>query len=102
MPQGIKTLVISVFAWPKDSADAGRIQSLRVQETDVGTVEALADHLENIFKDDTNPFEQVLLQATSNLQYEELMRVVDECTSSKHTNLREKLKAISFVEVPTD
>ena len=100
MPASVKTLVISVFAWPKDSPDAGKIQSMRVGETDVGTVEALADNLEKVFSDETNPFEQVLLQATSNLRYDQLMKVVDECTKRKP--VRDKLKALSFVEVPLE
>lgn len=95
-PAGLNTLTISVFA---DTA-SGRV-GYRVGEGDVSGLTALDNRLKEIFADTGNPFDQVIIQVSSNLPYEKLMEVVDICT---HQTLPggQKLSKLSFVEVPVE
>jgi len=94
--QGINTLTISVFA----DTRSGRI-GYRVGEGDVSGLLSLDQRLRTVFADTGNPFDQVIIQATSNLPYEKLMEVVEVCT---HQTLPggQKLSKLSFVEVPVE
>ncbi len=94
--QGVNTLVISVFA----SGDgAGQRVSYAVGESQVTGLHELDRKLQTVFSDAGNPFDQVIIQATSNLVYDRLMEVVEVCT---HQTLPDgkKLSKLSFVEVP--
>jgi biopolymer transport protein ExbD len=91
---GVDTLTISVFSDP-----AGDIGSLGVGETGVPNLTALESRLQQIFADPANSFEQVIIQAGSNLRYNALMKVVDICTHLKLPS-GQKLSKLSFVEVP--
>ena len=93
--QGVNTLTISVFA-----DNNGRV-SYAVGESQVGSVDALDRKLKTVFSDTGNPFDQVIVQATSNLLYEHLMKVVEVCT---HQTLPDgkPLSKLSFVEVPVE
>lgn len=92
--QGVNSLVISVFADP-----SGRV-SYAVGESQVTGLHDLESRLKTVFSDEGNPFDQVLIQATSNLVYERLMEVVDVCTRQKLPDGK-PLGKLSFVEVPT-
>lgn len=95
-PPGLNTLTISVFA-----DTASRRVGYRVGEGDVSGLTALDNRLKEIFADTGNPFDQVIIQASSNLLYEQLMEVVEICT---HQTLPggQKLSKLSFVEVPVE
>ena len=91
--QGVNTLTISVF-----SDNSGRV-SYAVGESQVSGLRALDEKLRTVFADAGNPFDQVLIQATSNLLYERLMEVVEVCTHQMLPS-GQKLSKLSFVEVP--
>ena len=96
--QGVNTLTISVFADPK----TGAIASLGVGETQVTGLAALNGKLKEVFADEGNPFDQVILQVSDDCRYDELMKVVDVCTQQEihKDGKRQKLSKLSFVEVP--
>ncbi len=96
IPQGLTTLTISVYADPR----SGRV-SYRVGEADVAGLNSLDLRLKDIFADTGNPFDQVIIQASSNLPYEKLMEVVDICTRQTLPG-GQKLSKLSFVEVPVE
>jgi biopolymer transport protein ExbD len=96
--QGVNTLTISVFADPK----TGDIAGLGVGETQVPGLGALKGRLREVFGDEGNPFDQVIIQVSSACRYDELMKVVDICTQQEITvdGKRQKLSKLSFVELP--
>ena len=96
--EGVNTLTISVFADPK----TGLIQSLGVGETSVSGLAALNGRLKEVFSDEGNPFDQVIIQVTDACRYDELMKVVDICTHQELTldGKKQKLTKLSFVELP--
>jgi biopolymer transport protein ExbD len=94
---GVNTLVISVFA---DREGPNQLVSYAVGEGQVATLGGLDQKLKTVFADEGNPFDQVIIQATSNLTYEKLMEVVEVCTRQTLPN-GQKLSKLSFVEVPT-
>ncbi len=93
--QGLNTIVISVFATP-----SGQIESLAIGETVVPNVEALASQVRAMFADPALAFDQMLIQAGSDLSYQALMDVVDVCTRSTLAN-GEKLTKLGFAELVT-
>ncbi|HEY4759894.1 MAG TPA: biopolymer transporter ExbD [Thermoguttaceae bacterium] len=93
--KGVDTLTISVF--PNQSGDIG---SLGIGDTGVANLTALDMRLQQIFDDPDNFFEQVIIQAGSNLRYDAIMKVVDICTRLKLPN-GQRLSKLSFVEVPS-
>ena len=92
--EAINTLVISAFATP-----AGRIQTLAIGEGNVAGVAALDGRLKAVLSDANSPFDQVIIQVSSKLRYDELMKVVDVCTKQTLPT-GEKLTKLSFVELP--
>ena len=76
--QGVNTLTISVFA-----NRSGTIESLGVGETQVSGIAALRGKLKEVFADEGNPFDQVLIQVSEACRYDELMRVIDVCTQQE-------------------
>lgn len=97
--QGVNTLTISVFANPH----SGAIESLGVGETQVPGVAALKGKLKEVFADEGNPFDQVLIQVSETCRYDELMKVVDVCTQQEiiQDGKKQKLSKLSFVELPS-
>lgn len=94
--QGMNTLTISVSADPK----SGSITGLRVGESPVTGIAALDGRLKELFSDQGNPFDQVIIQVSDSCRYEELMKIIDVCT---HQTLPsgKKLSKLSFVELPS-
>lgn len=93
--QGMNTLTISVSADPR----TGGISGLRVGEASVTGIVALDGRLRELFSDQGNPFDQVIIQVSNSCRYEELMKIIDVCT---HQTLPsgKKLAKLSFVELP--
>ena len=97
--QGVNTLTITVFANTK----TGQIDSLGVGETQVSGIAALNAKLHEVFSDEGNPFDQVIIQVSDTCRYDELMKVVDVCTQQEVTleGKKQKLTKLSFVELPS-
>ncbi len=97
---GVNTLTITVLADPR----GGTINGLAVGETQVPSIPALAGKLREVFADDGNPFDQVIIQVSDSCRYDELMRIVDICTRQEITRdgKKEKLSKLSFVEIPSN
>jgi biopolymer transport protein ExbD len=94
--KGVNTLTISLFADPQ----TGMIRTLAVGETPVPGVAALEGKLKEVFSDAGNPFDQVIIQATEECRYDELMRIMDICGRQTLPDGK-KLSHLSFVEVPS-
>jgi len=93
--QGMNTLTVSVSADPT----TGAINGLRVGESPVTGIAALDGRLQELFRDQGNPFDQVIIQVSDLCRYDELMKIIDVCT---HQTLSDgkKLSKLSFVELP--
>lgn len=93
--QGMNTLTVSVAADPQ----SGSITGLRVGEAPVSGVAALDGRLRQLFADEGNPFDQVIIEVSDSCRYEELMKIIDVCT---HQTLPggKRLSKLSFVELP--
>jgi len=89
---GVESLVISAFP----NANGG-LGSMRVGEVDVASLDALNNRLQTVLKDESSPFEQVIIQVGSDLKFEELMKVIDRCTKQELKD-GTPLKKLSFVE----
>jgi len=89
--QGLNTLLITVF-----SNNNGTVRQIGVGESQMGNVAALERKLNEIFAEKT-AFDQVVIQAGSNLTYEGLMSVVDVCTRQKLPD-GSPLSKLSFAE----
>ena len=72
----MNTLTIGVFADPK----TGTISSLSVGETRLTGIAALDGKLKELFSDQGNPFDQVIIQVSDSCRYEELTKVIHGCT----------------------
>jgi len=92
---GVSTLIINVYSGPN-----GRLEGCQVGEENVGGLGALRMKLETMFRDPANPFEQVILQIEANLQYEDLMKVVEICSSQTMPDGK-PLTKLSFIELPS-
>ena len=93
--KGLKTLVITVLP----NAEGG-IGQMMVGEDLVGSVNRLNDRLKEIFSNAGTPFDQVVIQAGSDLRYDALMSVIDVCTRQTLPN-GEPLSKLSFVDLST-
>lgn len=93
--QGLNTIVISVFA-----TSTGQIDNLAIGETVIPDVEALARQLRTMFSDPGLAFDQVMIQAGSELSYQSLMEVVEACTRTTLAN-GQKLTKLGFAELVT-
>jgi len=93
--QGMNTLTVSVSADPR----TGTINGLRVGESPVAGIAALDGRLQELFRDQGNPFDQVIIQVSESCRYEELMKIIDVCT---HQTLSDgkKLSKLNFLELP--
>ncbi len=99
MPEGVETLVISIFANPTDPTKQPEYGIGGVTEnTRVGTVKQLNNDLHRIFGDTANPFKQVIIQVGAEVPYQYVMEVVKVC-SEQEVAPGQKLNKLSFVEV---
>jgi biopolymer transport protein ExbD len=94
--KSFNTLTISVFA----DAKTGSISSLAVGAAQVPGLAALEGRLKEVFTDQGNPFDQVIIQVSDSCRYDELMKVIDICTRQKLADGK-KLSKLSFVELPS-
>ena len=93
--KGLNSLVISIF-----STAGGKIATMAIGEGSVTGLTALENRLKGVLGPESGAsFDQVVIQVSSRLKYEELMRVVDVCTRQTLAN-GEKLSKLSFVELP--
>ena len=72
--------------------------TMAVGEDGVTNIAALDAKLRNIFSDPAVPFEQVIIQVSSELPYEQLMKVVEVCAKQRLPDGK-TLSKLSFVEV---
>ena len=92
--QGLNSLVISVF-----STAGGRISTMAIGEGNVQGMTALENRLKAVLGPESGAtFDQVIIQVSSRLKYDELMKVVDVCTRQKLPT-GERLSKLSFVEL---
>jgi biopolymer transport protein ExbD len=91
---GLNTLVISAFA-----DQTGRLASMAVGEAKVDGLTALDRTLRGIFGDPDLAFDQVIVQVSATLRYEDLMRIMDVCARQKVRGGK-TLSTVSFVELP--
>lgn len=92
---GVNSLIISVIGTP-----GGEIASMAVGEGNIADLGALDQRLKLVLSDKGNPFDQVIIQVGSSVNYESLMKVIDVCTKQT-LQTGEKLTKLSFVELPT-
>ncbi len=97
--QGVETLTISIFANGDGSVQSMSVGEGRVGENTPDKAKALEGRLRVILDDKDAPFKQVIIQVSSKLRYDELMKVVDVCTRQKLPS-GEPLTKLSFVELP--
>lgn len=90
--KGVETLLISVIS------RGGGAPTYLVGERPVNTIPALEQELGKIFGDKANPFEQVVVQVSSDVLYEDLMKVIEICTKQRLPD-GSKLSKLSFVEI---
>ena len=99
IPKGLNTFVLSIFARPDGSLDNMMVG----QDTPVPNLTKLNRELSLVFADESTPFDQILLQVSSDLRYEELMKVIDVCTRQTifdpEMGRRVPLSKLSFVEM---
>lgn len=92
--QGLNTLVITVVG-----DDVGNLKTLAVGDTQVNGLPDLDRRLQLVLGDAGVGFEQVVIQVSPTLSYEELMQVIDVCTRQKLAN-GQKLSKLSFSQLP--
>ncbi len=91
---GLNSLVISAYSTP-----SGQLASMALGEGRVDNISMLEGRLRAILSEPGSPFEQVIVQVSSSLRYEELMKIIDVCTRQLLPT-GEKLTKLSFVELP--
>lgn len=92
--QGLSTLLISAV-----SDDMGNLKTLAVGDSAVNGLPDLDQRLKMILGDQGMGFDQVVIQVSANLYYEELMQVIDVCTRQKLAN-GQRLSKLSFSQLP--
>ena len=91
---GAVSLQITVTA-EKD----GGIAAIRVGETPVTDLRKLEQKLRSIADLSKTPFDQVQLKVSRNLEYENVLKVIDVCARNKLTSGDQQTK-VSIVEMP--
>jgi biopolymer transport protein ExbD len=92
---GVATLRIAVTAG-KD----GAISSIRIAEhPPVNNISDLEQKLRSLMKVSEVPFDQILLQVGPNLEYENLLKIIEVCARNKLTS-GDKQTKLSIVEMP--
>lgn len=92
--QGLNTLVITAVG-----DDVGNLKTLAVGDTQVNGLPDLDRRLNTVLGDAGVGFDQVVIQASASLSYEELMQVIDVCTRQKLAN-GQRLSKLSFSQLP--
>ncbi len=93
--RGLTSLIITVV-----SDDMGNLKTLAVGDTVVNGLPDLDRRLKTVLGDQGMGFDQVVIQASANLYYEELMQVIDVCTRQKLAN-GQRLSKLSFAPLPS-
>ena len=91
---GLNSLTITVASDP-----SGGIQTLAVGDQSVKGLAEFDALLRGILSDKGTSFDQVLIQVGAELNYEELMQVVDVCTRQKLAD-GQRLSKLSFWQLP--
>ena len=93
--QGLTSLVITVT-----NDESGGTKSIAIGDQPVASLAEFESKLQAVLGDGGAGFDQVLIQVGSELNYEELMRVVDVCTRQKLAG-GQRLTKLSFVALPS-
>jgi biopolymer transport protein ExbD len=93
--QGLNTLVITVLG-----NKAGSIDGIFIGENSVPNAPSLKTRIHSILGDPGSGFDQVIIQVGPTLHYEQLMKIVDICTTAKMPG-GGTLTKLSFVELPS-
>jgi biopolymer transport protein ExbD len=91
---GLNSLVISAYSTPN-----GSLATMAIGEGRIDNVSTLDSRLRAILSEPGSPFDQVIIQVSSSLRYEELMKIIDVCTKQLLPS-GSKLTKLSFVELP--
>ena len=92
--QSLNSLVISAYSTPN-----GSLSTMALGEGRIDNVSMLEGRLRAILSEPGSPFDQVIIQVSSSLRYEELMKIIDVCTRQMLPS-GDKLSKLSFVELP--
>ena len=76
-PAGINTLRITLFS------SSGGLDRMTINGFPVETFEVLRDNMRKILADPDSPIEQVVVQASESLRYDEAMKVIGICSDEK-------------------
>lgn len=93
--QGLDTLLITVIG------DRSGITDLVVGTANARGLPEFESRLQQVLTDKGVAFQQVLVQISPNVYYEDVMRVVDICTRQKFADGK-SLQRLSFVEMKTN
>jgi biopolymer transport protein ExbD len=96
----VKTLTITVALLPGGGIDDAVVE-VGVPSVGMNRVPMakLSDKLAEYFKGSADAFEQVMIQASPNLHWGDMMRVVEMCTKQKYSDGR-PLNKLCFVTLP--
>jgi biopolymer transport protein ExbD len=76
-PAGIHTLRINLFS------NSGGLDRMTINDLPAETFDVLRDAMRTILSDPGSPIEQVVVQASEGLHYDEVMKVVGVCSEQK-------------------
>jgi biopolymer transport protein ExbD len=76
-PAGINTLRINLFS------TSGGLDRMTINDFPAETFEILRDNMRKLLMDPGTPIEQVVVQASESLHYDEVMKVVGICSEQK-------------------
>jgi biopolymer transport protein ExbD len=89
----LKTLVITVIAKP----NSGQRDVMLVGDEQVMEVTKVGVQVRKLLTEPGTPFEQIIIQASPELEYSELMEVVESCTLQKGDDGKELVKHLSLL-----
>ncbi len=95
-PKPEVSLIVSIFA---DPTKPGKVGQYAIGDQNVERLDQLASRLRNDVANPKTNFEQLIVQVSSDVPYDEVMKVVDICSKLKRAN-GEPISALSFVENP--
>ena len=76
-PAGINTLRINLFS------TSGGLDRMTIDDLPAETFEVLRDNMRTMLTDPGSPIEQVIVQASEELRYDEVMKIVGICLEQK-------------------
>jgi biopolymer transport protein ExbD len=85
-PAGINTLRIGLFS------TSGSLDRMTLDGLPVETFEALRDNMHSMLSGPDSPIEQVVVQASESLRYDEVMKVIGICAEQKPVKTGELVK----------